>query len=955
VKINIELLKKNVLLIIIGIAVVILLLFFNGLVINKKQKEESLQDQDIEINKLVINEILTSNKGVFVDEFGDSYDYIELYNGTNKDINLLNYGLSDREDGKIKWLFPDVLIKSNSYLIINLSGEKKDGLYASFSLKEEGGELVTLKKPNGKVVDTVKTVELDNNFSMSRNYNGEWIVTDEITPGHENTEKGRNEIVVASIDLEDKSLVISEVLPANEGNVIFDDDKLYSYVEVTNVSDKSIDLSKYYLSNTEKALYKWRFPNVVLKPSESYTVYMNKKNYSNNASFELKHKVDKIILSTKDGVIEKLQYEDLENGMAYIKDIDLDKWYISSDISPDFINKTEGKIEYQKKYETLKNDLIINEVMNSNNKYLSQNGNQFYDWIELYNNTDHEIYLKEYTISTDKEDKNMFKLPDVVLKPNNYYILMASGDTTLSNNAYVHTNFKLSSKEGLLLYKNGELIDSIFINEIPRGYSYGKGNEYGNMFFQIPTPNEKNDDNGIRQLSMNPTFSKESGIYNDITSLEVAINSLGNVYYTTDGSIPNENSIKYTEPIIIDKTSVIKAVSYENNKVNSNVVTKSYIINENHSLPVVSLTIEKNDFDMIIRDPWANKTVNSHVEFFEDNSSFSIDCGVKVFGGESRNYKKKNFALKFNKDYGGSLHYKMFANKDIYEFNDLVLRGGTQEQNYSMIRDEFISLMTVNYTDVAAQSARPAAFYVNGEYYGLFFIREKINNNFILNNYNVLGTTDIINSAHNRVENGTGDNYFTLRNFAANNDLSIDKNYEYVSEILDIDNYIDYYILQYIICNHDWHNVRMFSNSNIDNGKFKMILYDSDFGLKTNGGTYYFTFIQYPFIVWELQPNVILSGLFKNNNFKKRFVERMSYFMKNVWTVEHINETYDYLYNSIYKEMERESKRWGRSYENWKNQVAKVKTIALQRVESVPKYTRDYFNLNTEEYNEYFG
>ena len=98
---------------------------------------------------------------------------------------------------------------------------------------------------------------------------------------------------------------------------------------------------------------------------------------------------------------------------------------------------------------------ILNNAMN-----LAQNGNQYYDWIEIYNNSPVAINLGEYYLTTDKDDKKMNKLPDYQLAPGIHYLLMASGDTSLSNSQYNHTNFKLSSAKGLLLYKQN--IQSFF-------------------------------------------------------------------------------------------------------------------------------------------------------------------------------------------------------------------------------------------------------------------------------------------------------------------------------------------------------------------------------------------------------------------------------------------------------------------------------------------------------------
>ena len=156
---------------------------------------------------------MTSNKGAYSDEYGNTYDWIELYNGSDKDIDLSKYTLSDEESGNAKWIFPNVTIKSKEYLIVYLSGSTADGLYANFALSKAGGELITLKKPNGKVVDTVRTESLSKNTVMSRNGKGSWVVTADITPGYDNNEEGRK-AYLSGLQIDD-DLIINEFLTNN--------------------------------------------------------------------------------------------------------------------------------------------------------------------------------------------------------------------------------------------------------------------------------------------------------------------------------------------------------------------------------------------------------------------------------------------------------------------------------------------------------------------------------------------------------------------------------------------------------------------------------------------------------------------------------------------------------------------------------------------------------------------
>ena len=944
---NVELFKSNIKYILISIVFIILFALLNIFLNDINVTNSKLNDEKTSINKLVISEIMTSNKGAFVDSEGELYDWLEIYNGSNQNVNLENYGLSDADDGKVKWIFPSIELKSHEYLIVYLPGEKMEGLYADFSLKQEGGETITLKRDNGKVIDSVKTLKMQKNSSMIRNSDGEWTVTNEITPGYENSKDGREKFL-SNFNNKDITypLALTEFLPSNEGNVLFNGNKLYSYVEVTNISDEIVELDKYFLSNNEELIYKWRFPKLDLLPGESYLVYMNSIDKDNNASFNLKNKSGILILSTYSGIVENVKYEDLTNGVAYIKNNN--KWNQNTSISPGYPNTTSGILDFSTEIDSSKEDLIISEVMSSNNKFLAQNGNQFYDWIEFYNNSSIEINLSDYSITTDSDDKYMYKFKEKKLGPGEYYVIMASGDVSLSNSLYDHANFKLSSGKGVFLYRNEELIDAIYIYSIPKGYSYGRSLPSGHYYYSNPTPNEENDKNGIRELAYEPTFSMPGGLYSN-SSIELSLESNGDIYYTLDGSEPSNNSAKYKSPISIDKNTVVRAVTYANGVKNSDVITNSYILDE-HSIPVVSVTLNTSDFNIIKSNTWGRSDVPAHVELYEDDSSFSIDCRFKLFGNASRDLAKKSFALKFKPQ---NLHYKVFDNKDIINFNTLVLRGGSQDYNVAMLRDEFVTSMAINHGTLDAQANKPVALYINGDYNGLYYLREKIDDDFIEDNYNVAGPTNIVDN-NNNPEEGSNYDFVQLRNYVASHDMSNNNNYEYVSSILDIDNYIDFWVFQFIVNNTDLHNHRYYNNPNIANGKIRMILFDFDYSLHSDSGAWYLSFIQSPSNLLTPVNNVVLRGLMNNQNFRKRFIERIAYNIKNVWTVDNINTEFDKLYNSIKEEMHKDCLRWNISYDNWNNEALKLKDKAIARISQVINATKNYFNLSEEEINEYF-
>ena len=255
---NIKKFKSNILFFIIcGLLIVVLSLL--SLLFERKgsyMDEKDLNESEINIHKLVINEIMTSNKGVVTDSEGKLRDYIEIYNGNDHDINLKNYGLSD-ENEKVKWVFGNTVVKANSYVVVFLGG-KNGELMAEFKLKSSGGEVVALLKPNGKAVDAIETVALEGNTVMARDENGKWVIQTQPTPGYSNNIEGHKAFLLSLETSDEKELEINEVLADNKGNFKNDKGDYSGYIEIKNISKKNINLEGYSLSNSEDASFKWQ-------------------------------------------------------------------------------------------------------------------------------------------------------------------------------------------------------------------------------------------------------------------------------------------------------------------------------------------------------------------------------------------------------------------------------------------------------------------------------------------------------------------------------------------------------------------------------------------------------------------------------------------------------------------------------------------------------------------------
>ena len=956
-------LKNNLGFFVIAIMMIVVLTLVNYISDKKANSldKADLTDGEVNISKLVINEVMTSNKGAYADPNGKIYDYVEIYNGNEKDINLKDYGLSD-EESKVKWVFPETIIGPKEYIVVFLSGNRSEGLYANFKLKSSGGEVMTLFKPNGKVVDAVETVSLDGNTVMARDLNGKWVVQTEATPGHANTKEGRSEFLASLISDDEKVIEINEILANNKGNFKNKNGEYSGYIEVKNISKNSVNLANYGLSNSEVASFKWQFPSKVLEPGEVAVVFTSGKSCKTCDELSTGFKLDSkngfaVLTNNKGKIVDKVEYKNLPNGIGYIKQDG--KFLQNNAISPGFDNTVAGIKSFQKKYLSTPKELIISEVMNNNYSYLAQNGGNYYDWIELYNNSGKTINLSNYCLTTNDNTLCSYKLPKVELKSGEYYIVMASGDTKLSNSKYQHTSFKLGDTEAVYLTKGDEIVDSIMVANVPLGYSMGRSGS-SIVYFSKPTPGSKNG-GGTEAISYVPYANIKSGIYDSNKEFKVTLTGGGKIYYTLDGSEPTTSSKVYSSPLTIKKTTVLRIMSKEAGKLSSDVNNYSYILDTSHKTSVMSLIIDSKKLNKVNNNTSLNSKVQErgYVDYFDkEGEGFSINVGLKLFGGSTRSYKKKSYEIKFKKKYGDAkLKYKVFKNVDSSVFDSLVLRTGSQDEfqyndQRTVIKDVVATSLMGQYTDVDVQDYVPIVLYINGKYWGIYFIREKVDETFVSNHYNVKATkTDTsILRIDGEVKSGTDKKYNSMISFINSNSLSNSKNYEKIKEQIDIQSFSDFWIGEIYTANYDILNTRYFSNPLVDNGKWKYIFYDIDSGFfRTTQNTFNEYTNPSGMGSWNF-PTVLLRNMMKSSEFKSTFLERISYNLNNTWAYKNVEKRIDEVIDEIGKEeFKKNAERWGNSYSHWEKSIKSMKTFAKNRNSYLVKYAKSYFNLSSSD------
>ena len=255
--------------------------------------------------------------------------------------------------------------------------------------------------------------------------------------------------------------------------------------------------------------------------------------------------------------------------------------------------------------------------------------------------------------------------------------------------------------------------------------------EAGWFFFSSSSPGSANG-NGARRLSDTPAAAEPDGIYEDVEAVTVTLTGPGEIHFTTDGSVPTAASAVYTEPITLTKTGVVRAIAFEPDALPSRVLTLSYIINEGHALPVLSLvTDDARAFTNMYQNKKKGVAVLGCLSLYESDGGFTIPCDIKMHGETSLDLPKKNLSVRFRGAYGQeTLSYDLFddgADGGVTEFNNLLLRAG-QDYYSGIIRNELCTELACAASDnVVVSRNKYCVLYIDGKYRGIYALGEKMN------------------------------------------------------------------------------------------------------------------------------------------------------------------------------------------------------------------------------------
>ena len=624
---------------------------------------------------------------------------------------------------------------------------------------------------------------------------------------------------------------------------------------------------------------------------------------------------------------------------------------------------------------SVNSQIVINEYSCSNMTGMTDNFGQREDWIELYNATGAAIDLTGYYLSDKASNLTKWQIPSGSIPANGFKVVIAS-KRDLVNGTQLHPNFNLKQTRGewiILTNPLGNVMDSIKIVHMTKAdHSVGRSTNGAIdwKLFTTPTPGANNV--GAQNFyEPKPVMSLAPGFYPGPRSVTITCsNPTATIRYTTNGSDPTAASTVYSGPIAINATTVVRAKAFGTNLPSFNE-TNTYFIGVNHSIPVVSVSGQQ------VATLLGGSQIEPQgaFELFEQDGTF-MDEGEGHFnkhGNDSWAYPQRgfDFIMRDQFGYNSDLQHQIFPDKTRDEFQRVILKPGASD-NYPFenggahIRDGFIHTLSVRADMLLDERTyRPCVVYLNGQYWGVYEIREKADDHDFTDFY---FQQDKYNLQYLKTWGGTWQEYGApnaqpdwdaLVNFIMANNMAPGPNFDYVTSQLKWASLCDYFMFNSYVVNQDWLNWNTAWWRGMDPAgqktKWRYTLWDMD---ATFG--HYVNYTGIPDATANADPcnaenlpdpggqghTDILEKLINENPIVEQYyVTRYIDLVNTHFSCDYMITLLDSMVNEIAPEMTAHVNRWGGSVAGWQNNVQTLRNFINARCLALEQGLIDCYNL----------
>jgi hypothetical protein len=763
-------------------------------------------------------------------------------------------------------------------------------------------------------------------------------------------------------------LKINEGCNKNYQSLLDENEDTPDWIELYNSGSSSINLSNYFLSDNIASPQQWQLPNANLAPGEYQTVFCSGKNrigstpfssVLNQTAFNPVNGWNLHTLTTPfiwDGVSNVVLNVCSYNSTQYTSNSSFFQTATSfpstlasfNDGNDNSCSANLGGVYNQRPNVKINSTQIgFGTIQNSGTDYPAPYGNWY--WCARHQFLFRADELIAAGLSAGQITSISFQVAGTSGEFYDYlslsmnYTTLNELETSFMPEAgnKLHTNFKLDGNgETVYLFNNSEqLVHSLNVQSPQTDVSVGlfpDGNT--NVKWLVPSPEATNNVSpSFTDTLKEPLFSLQSGVYSSI--IEVALDNpntdSSKMVYTLDGSTPSFNSTVYNEPIQVIGNTIVRTKVFPidtNGVLPSNVASSSYLIGVAHTTPILMVTTDASNlygpngiFDNFTTD-WIKpahavylKEGIGHPFLFETRTAMRMDGGA----GGSRSHPQHSFRLSFAHGALGEnpIEYPLIPDRpNRTKYSDIYLRNGSNQYLALPYKDASQVRMMSEGTGNYYSAFRPVSVYINGQYFGLYELREKFNSEYFevhdganKDSVELLSLSYFYNLVLRAVE-GNVDNFWnSYESF-----LGISPNqsdfWNLADQHFDLKHYSDYIIGESWMGNVDWpqNNIKIY-RSDKTNKRWRFALIDLELSLQPNGWTSCTdNHIRY---MLDRDPNIPYINIWlksiQNEFYRNYFINRFADLMNTSYSNEKILETEESFFLSMYPEMDNEYARWG--------------------------------------------
>jgi len=470
------------------------------------------------------------------------------------------------------------------------------------------------------------------------------------------------------------------------------------------------------------------------------------------------------------------------------------------------------------------------------------------------------------------------------------------------------------------------------------------------------------------------SYDVEPGFYPKPVYVKFVAPEKGRFKYVVSGG-EGENSYDNKPSVILDSIATIAMQISIDGQWNDTIFVGTYFIREKITLPVLSLHLDRSDFDapggildgrlVVVGDStgktilktegrvWNKHSIRTYSEFMDSSGTRRLgNMKIKPFGGMTVGSPEKGLRLVTDTTIGSrNIGFNPFTSKPFKSYRTLVLRASGNDQNQTRLKDMTLSSIARE-LDLDIMDYRPSVLLVNGDYWGIYNIREKINHEYLYYNHKAPKNekTTLLTADGDGHEEYNAMIRYIGKEFP--DSVVIDS----VNSVMVLENYLNYIILQLHINNQDSRgNVRFWKSSALDN-RWRWIFYDSDLSSDagTAGRNYLKERLSPKQTEWFNPPwsTAILRNLVSHQPVRELFINQYCMLMGSRMHQDTIINRIEYFASIFRPEIPHHAKRRGRSrsgsLKSWEELISRFKKYFELREDAVYGHMKTCFSLEQD-------